>query len=1551
LVEVWLNILEDAGDISITQDMKEYIETLRSELKGKKRIHHKFRRVKIELEEVSPDYKFVTVYGRKNELIGKYWVLYDGLFVNDAILIDNKDLERIKMEFNEETRNVPQEQPEVPTEEPSVPQEQLPIHNEQVLSDFLTCNNINEFEVRVKDRSVELPEIVLETNEEGVIFVEYEFNGRARKAFIQTDINSGTVKIRPVFNDERKAWFFEVLYVDRTITLGIETDCVKKGLNPFFMFRKSGASERQEWAHNLVPRSEDFSGSINIAVKRKTMNFLQGKYVFYKKKDESMSASIGLKDYSEKLLDDHKGVPSLMDRRILIRMQEVDPKRKFIELIGKDNKVIARYWVVNQTPQFGTMPLIDNDEYAEFMRELNVSEEVIKSGLIKKPQTQEDPHETEEKPKGQIDLPFKEQKKPFDKISEEKKREYDELKATLPHGTYALDSLLSLSEEEDFSVLEQRLKNPNLTISNLDIKTDKNHTAFFSYNYKGLKRRAYIQTSDSKNIIISPEYDRTQNKWRFNVLDKNGEILFIINLDPECIEQGTNPFYNRDDVTPDIKTKWLDDQGPRPKTYKQKLTCSPTYKKGQPFFSGGFVFASWKEGLKVSSVESTFVRNIYNQIQGELTYNQQKEKYEISKEGKKQYNKLREVNIRLLEIGLENKLIEVLDKEGNRLGLYWLMKMGKLPSEYSKQKSLIRITSKADWEEYNEIVQAFHEDREPNIKKVVKKPESTPDTPADVPDKPYASSDKKNNKKKNPGTKKGVKSPSKPDGSGKKKPRKIWKGFNERWIQWGRGFPTKGKKKKRFKRDESLREIIVDPIYSLGEAVEKIEASHRKEEPIKRVFLDLDDVLIRPKGFIASDAWVRQTIDRYGGGSAAIRKALKEWREHEERMLEAIFFETVEPDTKKCLKKMRDLGVEIVIVTARKEEDYQRTVAILERLNIGLKIGEDIQLICTQGSGMKKVYSIDNYITQNGDVNSLFIDDNPHTVATVAEYASKKSKQTIQSFCYRNTRDYENIDVGEYKRLAEEAEDIRNLENAMEYYLNAQEYYLNLLEYSVKIPEDQRLFLYSNISKKIVELEERGVEVSALKKSFLPKMTGCLKFVQKSNYEFLDKEHIKHFEDTLYRYFSFYFVNHITFRNIYERWREKGLSVGESLKKIIPVTRPSAKNMKRFQEYEIVINEENMYPFLEPLLEYIVEEVPDVVYVIDTGARPFLELVQYFVKECGLSKRIEVVPIAISHKNLGDTEIEIDQLFQSVKNADEEGQIKSEGRGGRKLNAQERKYIKELKKTFPLRGKKFLLVDDNKNSGGTYMLFRNVAGRYGVAESDVMMGTPVSFSSDNIAEDLIVTTMKMYGEYDWYRRPPAPPMGIWEQEEDECLRGVERSERYGPFLSKPLEGKDAQRTRTFKMLSKSNFARDIKIYADELLQKGRKVSIELAEKEKQYLITEDNLFSILSENEDELFVILKERSISCIEVLETTAWMLGEQTLRTVFSDKDIITKIFYEMDIHPDSELIVNTQSKLLAELNRWQGIFDELLTRKEEITNGAPPDLDVPIDRAIFF
>ncbi|MSR78484.1 MAG: hypothetical protein EXS63_09745, partial [Candidatus Omnitrophica bacterium] len=124
--------------------------------------------------------------------------------------------------------------------------------------------------------------------------------------------------------------------------------------------------------------------------------------------------------------------------------------------------------------------------------------------------------------------------------------------------------------------------------------------------------------------------------------------------------------------------------------------------------------------------------------------------------------------------------------------------------------------------------------------------------------------------------------------------------------------------------------------------------------------------------------------------------------------------------------------------------------------------------------------------------------------------------------------------------------------------------------------------------------------------------------------------------------------------------------------------------------YKLIFNEKNLYFFMEPLLDYLVRERPDVLVLPDMGARPFDALLRFFIEQEKLPTRIVNFPISVA--NARDTMYELTRWERLVK-----GQLSP-------ADGEDSETIEFLKAQGLLdipRSARVLIFDDTMSSGYT----------------------------------------------------------------------------------------------------------------------------------------------------------------------------------------------------------------------------------------------------------
>lgn len=530
------------------------------------------------------------------------------------------------------------------------------------------------------------------------------------------------------------------------------------------------------------------------------------------------------------------------------------------------------------------------------------------------------------------------------------------------------------------------------------------------------------------------------------------------------------------------------------------------------------------------------------------------------------------------------------------------------------------------------------------------------------------------------------------------------------------------------------------------------------EGDIARFYVSLDDVLFEPKGSVASGEWLDRRTSAVGAD-----RAHWESRRHQARMLTSGFFKTTEPGLAEHIRSL-PAHVEIVGLTERGRGERAATELILQEL------GLDIQIVYC-GNGLRKQAELKKRLTDSHG-KSLVMDNQTGPLKTLAKDLSLPR----DVLWVRYDRPARNGELSAEKFMDATAQAVQQGHDAQ-----AVEYAVNTLDLANSAPLDQRVSIYRKMGAQIESLQGSGHPIDDLLIAYFSQVTALLAAVHRTprqmtpEVQALARDYFKFFTphnpDTFY---ETYLRNLLTFE-------------------------ATPHEAGRGQDHKILIDQNNMYAFLEPLLAYIGQQTePMTVVVADTGARPFMPLIERFIEVAGLT-HIQVKLLPISIKTAGDSALEIDRWLSL-------GEQLAQGKDI--PDPQEKEIAEQFadwERLELLKGRHVLFVDDNVVSGQTAETARRVFVQKGA--KSFVVGTPFVFGDERAYSFPIISSLQIPGAFVWraskyMMRPPAVTLTRWEGRADSVI-GVSRRRRFDPSFPEVVD-----KTMADKFLAESLAAFD-----------------------------------------------------------------------------------------------------------------------------------------------
>ncbi len=225
--------------------------------------------------------------------------------------------------------------------------------------------------------------------------------------------------------------------------------------------------------------------------------------------------------------------------------------------------------------------------------------------------------------------------------------------------------------------------------------------------------------------------------------------------------------------------------------------------------------------------------------------------------------------------------------------------------------------------------------------------------------------------------------------------------------------------------------------------------------------------------------------------------------------------------------------------------------------------------------------------------------------------------------------------------------------------------------------------------------------------------------------------------------------------------------------------------------YELLLTPENAYFFMEPLLDYLVTEKPNVVLLPDTAARPFTESLRYFIEQEGLPTR--VINFPISTGDARDTRYELTRWMRLLR-----GEIPAADEADRKLLA----FLQQSEIDGVHSGDNVVIFDDGITRGHAVSMITDVIEDTFKA---IVRGAFVAFDyRKNIDRRLFAafSSFRVYGEFGArdtsYSKAPGVIVRLnWEFKPE--FKGVASRRPYNPPPPKLMgEGGGGQVLEFFK---------------------------------------------------------------------------------------------------------------------------------------------------------
>ncbi|MFC2149783.1 DUF2608 domain-containing protein, partial [Candidatus Auribacterota bacterium] len=576
-----------------------------------------------------------------------------------------------------------------------------------------------------------------------------------------------------------------------------------------------------------------------------------------------------------------------------------------------------------------------------------------------------------------------------------------------------------------------------------------------------------------------------------------------------------------------------------------------------------------------------------------------------------------------------------------------------------------------------------------------------------------------------------------------------------------------------------LREKVSGGIASWSEMLYLVELH---PSIFERIYVDLDNTLFKPQCYLGSKEWHSNEKELHDNNRLVINS--KEYQVNK-ALLENNLFVATEPDIRERLKKLKadNPGLQIIGFTSRKEEMKEITKEILSKIGIDIPveylgttykikklkeelrkrdnyveqknnriIQETIQRLKKDGVKLPSdPEEREQVILENADLEYrgiwLFMDDMMDRICRDVQGAQLANERvyTLHYLCDREhkwrhiaEKFDETLSSGDMQAAIIHAIDVLALQKLDNNAEDRKDFYFHIEKFVKHIRNDRLTTAYIESISDLLssKMEEDSYLAEILSENDRRKILTIL------------------FELTMPY-------------SVAEAWVE-AFERGEVGVKKIEMTSgitPDAGN------YQLILDENNAYLFLEPLLRYLKEKNPDVIVLPDTGARPFKPLLEYFIDKEGLRSQIVIFPV--SYQAASDTEYEM-QRWRRLLN--EEIETRSQ---------EDEKLVETLKRyNFEAldNAKTAVMLDDNIARGETAIKLRQILkDEWDIDQYEAL--TPYACSSPHEYKYFpVLSTFRSYGSFNWKTldKEVAPPLvvrTVWEYDFGK-LRGAKSRPRY-----------------------------------------------------------------------------------------------------------------------------------------------------------------------------
>ena len=609
----------------------------------------------------------------------------------------------------------------------------------------------------------------------------------------------------------------------------------------------------------------------------------------------------------------------------------------------------------------------------------------------------------------------------------------------------------------------------------------------------------------------------------------------------------------------------------------------------------------------------------------------------------------------------------------------------------------------------------------------------------------------------------------------------------------------------------------------------------------RRIYVDLDETLFWPGGWVGSEDW----ISARGRES---KKVFHELADYENRITRNGYMMATDPRAVAVIQHFRDQGIQVIGITARSATSRKRVEATLRGLGLELEViylgsharDAKAQRVAQENvsRGQARCVLVDNL---NDNLYALEVLRVPETTGVLFE-ANRHDRWKDPWFYVERARSFLSL------RHPERSEGSHPINHRMGFFVAdapqndsvfAQEDLVNALELSSRLsppnvsvggPDTstpgfptkafgndsllERVNLYYQISLLIDPLRAGPVDCTAFYQSYLQAAADLL-------YDFSRGPppvavSTETFSLFLEKFFPCYFpANGSHMAQYYQ----------DGLIKLRKTTNNSNET-----NYEFVIDETNLYVYLEPTLQQILQQslsgTLDKVIVIDSGARPIFWAIQAFVRECDLN--VDVILLPLSVKTNGDTLKTTQHWMKLARAFHEEISRHSERSEESLLDEILRRYAPQndddfakqvaevFAKLFPLAGQSVMIVDDNMTTGETLEIAQRILATEGV--KDLSICVLWAYRDGKIRKDEVCCAYHVPGNFSWQFPMPVGMTMSWES--DLSLRGIkERRLLDGNPIPQELTPQDREfgRFERFRNTLLETFKTHLEVYGEHLL--------------------------------------------------------------------------------------------------------------------------------------